>query len=90
MNKTELVQRVAHVTKLSRTEAEDVIDITFETILKALQEGDDVRLMGFGVFNVVERDATQRRNPKTGRLMKIPPSKRVRFKAGKILKTAVK
>ncbi len=90
MNKAELIKRVSHVTKLSRAEAEEVIDITFETILKALQDGDDVRLMGFGVFNVVARDETRRRNPKTGRIMKVPPSKRVRFKAGKILKTAVK
>jgi DNA-binding protein HU-beta len=90
MNKSELVAKVAHDTKLSRGEAEETIDVVFENIIRALQEGDDVRLMGFGVFNVVARAASQRRNPKTGKLMKVPPSKRVRFKAGKILKTAVK
>jgi DNA-binding protein HU-beta len=90
MNKSELIGKIAHDAKLSRGEAGEVVEMVLEQIIKSLQEGDDVRLSGFGVFSVVARDATRRRNPKTGKVMKVPPSKRVRFAAGKLLKMAVK
>ncbi len=90
MNKRELITKVAHDTKQSRAEAEEVVDSALEHIIKALGEGDDVRIVGFGVFSVTERAASKARNPKTGKIMKIPAFNRARFKPGKLLKQAVK
>jgi DNA-binding protein HU-beta len=89
MNKSELIAKVAHDTRLTRGEAEEVVDSTIENIIKALTDGDDVRLMGFGVFTVTRREGGVGRNPKTGKVIKMPASNRARFKPGKLLKEAV-
>jgi DNA-binding protein HU-beta len=89
MNKRELIAKIAADTKLGRSEAEDVIEATFETIVRMLQEGDDVRISGFGVFSVADRKAGKARNPKTGKIIRVKASKRVRFKPGKALRAAI-
>jgi DNA-binding protein HU-beta len=89
MNKSELIAKVAADTRLTRGEAGEVVEATIENIIKALGDGDDVRLMGFGVFTVSRRKSGEARNPKTGKIIKMPASKRARFKPGKILKEAV-
>ena len=50
---------------------------------------DDVRLTGFGTFNVADRAAREGRNPRTGEPIKIAASRQPKFKAGKGLKEAV-
>ena len=89
VNKSELIAKVAQDTKLTRGEAEEVVESTIENIIEALKGGDDVRLMGFGVFTVTRRKGGEARNPKTGKIIKMPASKRARFKPGKLLKEAV-
>jgi DNA-binding protein HU-beta len=89
MNKSELIAKVATDTRLTRGEAEEVVEATIENIIKALGDGDDVRLMGFGVFTVTRRKGGEGKNPKTGKVIKMPASNRARFKPGKILKEAV-
>jgi DNA-binding protein HU-beta len=89
MNKSELIAKVAQETKLTRAEAEEVLEATLETIIKALAEGDEVRLVGFGIFSAAKRAASKARNPKTGKIMKVPAFTRARFKPGKLLKEAI-
>jgi DNA-binding protein HU-beta len=48
-----------------------------------------VRLIGFGTFTVTRRKAGEARNPQTGKTIRLPASKRAKFKAGKLLKEAV-
>ncbi|MBV7337945.1 HU family DNA-binding protein [Chloroflexi bacterium TSY] len=55
----------------------------------ALQEGDQVTLIGFGTWSVKERAARTGRNPQTGDPIQIPAAKIPSFKAGKALKDAV-
>ena len=89
MNKSELIAKVARDAKLTRGEAGEAVEATIENITKALRQGDDVRLVGFGTFTVSRRKAGEARNPRTGKPIKLPASKRARFKAGKLLKEAV-
>ncbi len=89
MNKNELIAKVAKDTRLTRGEAGEAVEATIENIMKALRQGDDVRLIGFGTFTVTRRKAGEARNPQTGKTIKLPASKRTRFKAGKRLKEAV-
>ena len=58
-------------------------------IVSALASNDNVQIIGFGVFEVKQREARQGRNPQTGETIAIPACKAVTFKAGKPLKEAV-
>ena len=57
---------------------------------KALKKGDKLTLTGFGTFSVAKRKARTGRNPQTGKEIKIAATKVAKFKAGSLLKTAVK
>lgn len=89
MNKMELIAQVAADAKLTKGDAGEAVEATLANIVKALQRGDDVRLVGFGTFSVSQRAASEGRDPRSGRTIQIPASKNAKFKAGKVLKEAV-
>ncbi|HML92260.1 HU family DNA-binding protein [Methyloceanibacter sp.] len=89
VNKAELVAQVAKESDLSKDAAEKAVDATFKNIEKALSDGDTVRIVGFGNFQVAQRKATTGRNPRTGAEVQIPASRVPKFRAGKALKEAV-
>lgn len=89
MNKTDLINKVAKETNLSKTDVSIIVDATLEEITEALKDGKKVQLIGFGTFEVRERPARKGRNPKTGEEIVIPASKAPAFKAGKALKDKV-
>lgn len=89
MNKSELVSSVAGKSGLSKADAEIAIESTFESIVESLKEGNDVRLVGFGTFAVVDRAASEGRNPRTGEKIQISATRVPKFRAGKQLKEAV-
>jgi DNA-binding protein HU-beta len=89
VNKNELIATVADDTGLSKAEANRAVDSVFESITGSLTGGGEVRLVGFGTFSVVQRKASEGRNPRTGEKIQIPASKQPKFKAGKALKDAV-
>ncbi|MDM8365473.1 HU family DNA-binding protein [Bacillus thuringiensis] len=89
MNKTALIQKVAQETGLKRPQASLAVDTLLESIQQALQNGDNVQLIGFGSFEVRERAAREGRNPQSGESIAIPARKVPAFKAGKQLKEAI-
>jgi DNA-binding protein HU-beta len=89
VNKNDLVAAVAGSAGLSKSDAAKAVDGIFDAITSSLKKGNEVRLVGFGTFSVVNRAATEGRNPRTGEKIKIPASKQPKFKAGKALKDAV-
>ena len=89
MNKTELVAAVAEKTGLSKKDSEKAVNAAFDSITEALAAGEKVQLVGFGAFEVKERNARVGRNPKTKETIEIPASRVASFKVGKALKDAV-
>jgi len=89
MTKSELVANVAEKSGLDRKQADKAVAAIFDTIKKALIEGDKVQVIGFGTFENRTRSARKGRNPRTGEEISIPESKLPSFKAGKGLKDAV-
>ncbi len=89
MNKTELISAVAQRTGMSRKDAEQAVNATFEIITAQLAEGQKVQLSGFGIFETKERKARIGRNPMTRETVEIPATTALTFKAGKALKEAV-
>ena len=89
MNKNELIAEIADSVELSKAKAAEALDAFTNIIAKALASGDEIRLVGFGTFTVVNRKATEGRNPRTGAVIKIAASKQPKFRAGKALKEQV-
>ena len=89
MNKNELVSSVAEKAGLSKTNAAAAVDAIIASVTEALKAGGDVRLPGFGTFEVSHRAASKGRNPSTGAEIQIPARNVPKFSAGKGLKEAV-
>ena len=85
MNRNELVDAVAGKSDLSKSAANKAVEAVFESITGALKGGNEVRLVGFGTFSVARRAASEGRNPRTGKEVRIPPGRTIRFKPGKDL-----
>lgn len=89
MNKSELINAVAEKAALSKKDSEAAVTAALDAITAALADGDEVRLVGFGTFEVKKREARMGRNPKTKEPIPIAASKVPVFKPGKALKDAV-
>ncbi len=90
MNKSELIQAVADRSGLTKKDSASAVDAILDGIAENLAKGKNVQLIGFGTFEVRNRQAREGRNPATGEPIKIEASKVPAFKAGKALKEKVK
>jgi DNA-binding protein HU-beta len=89
MNKAQLIDAMAEKAGLTKADAKKALDAFVGSTTAALKGGDRVALIGFGSFSVSERGARTGRNPQTGKEIKIPAKKVVKFKAGAELGDAV-
>ena len=89
MKKSDIADRVADGTGLSRRTAGVAVDAVFETVSEALASGEEVRISGFGTFATRSRPARTGRNPRTGESLSIEASTAPFFKPVKALKDAV-
>lgn len=90
MNKAELIEAVAKLTKVTKVDAETVLNTAIDTIKKTVKKGEDVTLIGFGTFTRSKRKARLGRNPQTGKEIKIPAMNVPKFRPGREFKDAVK
>lgn len=90
MNLVELSSLVAAKARLTKSEAEDVTRTVFSLVVEALKEGEQVKIAGFGTFEVKTRAERKGLNPSTKEEIVIAPSKSVGFKASKTLKDQLK
>ena len=71
--------------ELFREDVEEIVNLVFDAMTNALAEGRRIEVRGFGNFSVTPQKAREFVNPKTGKLTKCEPGKRVVFRAGKNL-----
>ncbi len=86
MTKADLVETVFEKVGLSKKEAQDIIEVIFDTIKLAFQNGESVKIAGFGTFNVRKKAERRGRNPQTGDELKISPRRVLTFKASNQMK----
>ena len=82
MNKSELVAAIAAEANMPKAQAQKALEATVNAIAGALKKGENVQLIGFGTFAVVEKAARTGINPFTKQKIEIPAKKAVKFKAG--------
>lgn len=89
LTKAAMAEQLFFDVGLNKREAKEFVDMFFETIGQALEDGEQVKLSGFGNFDL--RDKTQRpgRNPKTGEVIPVSARRVVTFKPGQKLKVRV-
>ncbi len=89
MTKAELVKKVSSRIKLSKKEAEIVINTITQSISDSLAGGEKVEIRGFGSFRIRERNGRTARNPRSGEIVEVPAKKVPFFKPGNDLKRMV-
>ena len=90
MTKSELILKITNKNSfLYQKDVYKIIDTFFNSVTKALKDGDRVELRGFGTFTTKLRNARIGRNPKTGDPVAIPKKKMPFFKMGKSMKLRI-
>jgi DNA-binding protein HU-beta len=89
MTKADFVSAVAAKAGFSKKDAEKAVNAFTDSVKDALINGDSVQLIGFGTFEVRDKQATTAINPKTKEKIDVPAKKVAKFKAGKTLSEAV-
>ena len=90
MNKKELVAEIAGKTGVTKKLAAEILDSFIDIVSEKLAKGEEVKLVGFGTFEVATRKPRKGVNPRTKEPIEIPGGKVPRFRAGKELKEKVK
>src|SRR5690606_324699 len=89
LTKAELAELLFERVGLNKREAKDLVEAFFDEIRLALEEGDAVKLSGFGNFQVRDKPQRPGRNPKTGEVIAIAARRVVTFHASQKLKSMV-
>ncbi len=89
LTKANMAENLFEELGLNKREAKELVEVFFEEVRLALEEGEEVKLSGFG--NFILRDKSQRpgRNPKTGEEIPITARRVVTFRSGQKLKSRV-
>ena len=89
MNKKELIGLISNKASLTKKDAEVALHAVLDLLTELLAKGDSIALPGFASFSVKKRAARKGRNTATGKVIDIPASNAISFKAGQKLKDAV-
>jgi DNA-binding protein HU-beta len=90
MTKADLITKVASKAGMTKASAENALNSFIASVEEVLASQGKLTLTGFGTFEVQQRKARTGRNPRTGQEIKIPASKVVKFRPGKLLKDSIK
>lgn len=82
MNKSELINAMAEKAGLTKVQAKNALEALLDATKATLKKGGKLSLIGFGTFSVADRKARMGHNPATGKSIKIPAKKVVKFKPG--------
>jgi integration host factor subunit alpha len=89
LTKADLIENLSRVYGLNFSEAKKIVEVFFEEIRLALENGESVKLSGFGNFDLRDKKTRPGRNPKTGQDIPVSARRVVAFHAGRKLKFKV-
>src|ERR1700680_48598 len=89
LTKAEISESLSVSLGLNKRDAKEMVDFLFEEVRKALENGESVKVSGFGNFDLRDKNERPGRNPKTGQDIPISARRVVTFKPGQKLKVRV-
>lgn len=89
LTRADLAEAVHEEVGLTRQDCAELVERTLELTALALEQGEQVKLSGFGVFQVREKRARMGRNPKTGEPAAIEPRRVIGFRASQVMKARI-
>lgn len=89
MTKADLIENVYLKTGFSKKESAEIVETVFDLMKSTLEDGEKIKIAGFGNFVVKEKATRRGRNPQTGEEIEISSRKILTFKPSQVLKTAI-
>ncbi len=89
LTKASIAEQLFEELGLNKREAKELVELFFEEIRAALESGNQVKLSGFGNFDLRDKNQRPGRNPKTGEEIPITARRVVTFRPGQKLKARV-
>ncbi len=89
LTKADIAEKLFEDLGLNKREAKEIVELFFEEIKRSLEGGEQVKLSGFGKFELRDKNGRPGRNPKTGEEIPITPRRVVTFRTGQKLKARV-
>lgn len=89
LTKADMAEKLFEELGLNKREAKEIVEMFFEQIRSALEKGQQVKLSGFGNFDLRDKNERPGRNPKTGEEIPITARRVVTFRPGQKLKSRV-
>ena len=90
MTKADLIETIYADIGFSKRESIDIVETFLDIIKETLEQGENVKLSGFGSFNIREKRARRGRNPQTGEEITISPRRVLTFKASNVFRDQLK
>ena len=85
----DIINQVSKAADITRVKAVIAVEAVLDAMKESMRRGERIELRGFGVFQVKPRKKGIGRNPRTGREVRIPPGRTIRFKPGKNFKNLI-
>lgn len=89
MTKADLIENVYLKTGFSKKESAEIVETVFDLIKSTLEDGEKIKIAGFGNFVVKEKATRRGRNPQTGEEIEISSRRILTFKPSQVLKAAI-
>ncbi len=89
LTKADIADHLFNIVGLSKRESKEFVEVLFEEIRASLESGEEVKLSGFGNFQLRDKEERPGRNPKTGKPIPVSSRRVVTFRAGHKLKSRV-
>ena len=89
VTKADFAERLFDELGLNKREAKELVELFFEEIKDSLEHGEQVKISGFGKFELRDKKSRPGRNPKTGEEIPITARRVVTFRSGQKLKARV-
>jgi integration host factor subunit alpha len=89
MTKADIVEKIYEKVGFSKKESAELVELVFDIVKRTLEQGDKIKIAGFGNFVVKQKADRRGRNPQTGEEITISARKILTFKPSQVLKASI-